>query len=103
MRAEGWYLDPYALHTDRWFSDGRPTDLVRDGGQESRDPPPSVPYPEPLVEAETTEPTDGSDLQRADEEAAGGAYDPEEAAEAAMDAVAQPNNSVTWPSARRPR
>ena len=102
MRAEGWYRDPYALHADRWFSDGRPTDLVRDSGQESRDPPPSVPYPEPLVDAETTEPSDGSDLLRADDEAAGGAYDPEEVAEAAMDAMAQPNNSVTW-NARRPR
>ena len=96
MRAEGWYRDPYALHTDRWFSDGRPTDLVRDDGQESRDPPPAVPYPEPLVEAKVTESSDGSDLMRADDEAAGEAYDPDLAAEAAMDSVAQPNNSVTW-------
>jgi hypothetical protein len=102
MRPEGWYRDPFALHTDRWFSDGRPTDLVRDDGQESRDPPPPVQYSEPLVESETTEPSDGSDLQRADDEAAGSAYDAEEVAEAAMDSVAQPNNSVTW-NARRIR
>jgi hypothetical protein len=100
MRAEGWYRDPYALHTDRWFSDGRPTDLVRDDGQVSRDPPPAVPYSEPLVEAETAEPTDGDDMRRADDEADGSAYDPEGAAEAAMDAAAQPNNSVTWPHQR---
>jgi hypothetical protein len=49
-----------------------------------------------LVEAKVTESSDGSDLVRADDEAAGEAYDPEAAAEAAMDSVAQPNNSVVW-------
>jgi hypothetical protein len=24
MHAEGWYRDPYGLHADRWFSNGRP-------------------------------------------------------------------------------
>jgi hypothetical protein len=28
VEAEGWYRDPYELHTDRWFSAGRPTALV---------------------------------------------------------------------------
>lgn len=40
MAAEGWFRDPFALHDARWFSDGRPTDLVKDGGSESSDPPP---------------------------------------------------------------
>ena len=40
MRAQGWYPDPYAKHEDRWFSDGKPTGLVRDQGTESQDEPP---------------------------------------------------------------
>jgi len=55
MRAlpQGWYLDPYEVHEDRYFSGGRPTKLVRDDGVESYDPPPDdepVPDPESLVE-----------------------------------------------------
>jgi hypothetical protein len=38
--AEGWCRDPYLAHEDRWYSDGQPTKLVRDGGVESYDPPP---------------------------------------------------------------
>ena len=37
VRAQGWYRDPYGRHEDRWISDGRPTDLVRDKGAESYD------------------------------------------------------------------
>jgi hypothetical protein len=40
---EGWYRDPWLRHEARWFSGGRPTKLVRDGTQESVDPPPSTP------------------------------------------------------------
>jgi len=40
MTAEGWYRDPYRVHEDRWYSDGTPTALVRDGGIEAKDPPP---------------------------------------------------------------
>jgi hypothetical protein len=50
--AEGWYRDPFAIHDDRWMSQGRPTKLVRDGGVESYDPPPDQPLPgtlEPVV------------------------------------------------------
>ena len=37
----GWHGDPYGIHEERWVSgDGEPTKLVRDGGQESYDPPP---------------------------------------------------------------
>jgi len=73
MRAEGWYQDPYHLHTDRWFSDGQPTDLVRDGDGkvESRDAPPSATFSGPLVEAVEVPPVDGADLRRADEAEAG--------------------------------
>ena len=71
MRAEGWYKDPFNLHTDRWFSDGQATDLVRDGKVESRDAPPSATSSVPLVEADEVAPVDGTDLRRADEAEAG--------------------------------
>ena len=71
MRAEGWYQDPYGLHTDRWFSDGQPTDLVRDGKVESRDAPPSATYSGPLVEAVEAPLEEGLDLRRADEAESG--------------------------------
>jgi hypothetical protein len=72
MRAEGWYLDPYKLHTDRWFSDGHPTALVRDDGVESRDPPPPEAFQEPLVRTPENQRGNASDLRRADEAEAGG-------------------------------
>lgn len=50
MIAEGWYKDPYNIHEARWFSDGRPTSLVRDGRESSTDPAPSWDYDdEPLA------------------------------------------------------
>jgi hypothetical protein len=85
VNAEGWYQDPYGLHTDRWFSDGRPTALVRDDGTESHDPPPPAPYPEPLIESAVAENHDGSDLKRADDPSAGRTYDVREARAAAVD------------------
>ena len=73
MRAEGWYQDPFHLHTDRWFSDGQPTSLVRDGKVESRDEPPSATFAGPLVESVEVPLEDGLDLRRSDEaEAAAG-------------------------------
>lgn len=47
MRAQGWNTDPFGRHADRWFSDGRPTSLVRDGDRESDDPPPPDEVGEP--------------------------------------------------------
>ena len=38
---QGWYEDTFRLHEARYFSGGRPTNLVRDGGNESYDEPPS--------------------------------------------------------------
>lgn len=69
QQAEGWYLDPYQIHHDRWMSAGRPTKLVRDGQTESYDAPPDLPLPAVLVHADSAddEPATGSDLRRADE------------------------------------
>lgn len=40
----GWFKDPYELHEARWFSEGRPTSLVRNGMSESSDEPPRSDY-----------------------------------------------------------
>jgi hypothetical protein len=40
----GWHPDPYGKHEERYISgEGLPTKLVRDGGNESYDPPPEWP------------------------------------------------------------
>ncbi len=39
----GWHVDPWLRHQARYFSEGKPTSLVRDGTYESTDPPPPVP------------------------------------------------------------
>ena len=50
---QGWAPDPFALHEARYFSNGRPTSLVRDGDVQSYDAPPAhaaspaLPTPEP--------------------------------------------------------
>ena len=53
MSEEGWYSDPYRVHEHRWFSNGTPTDLVRDQGSTSQDAPPEIAHIEQprLVEA----------------------------------------------------
>ena len=64
-RAEGWYTDPFGKHEARWMSDGTPTKLVRDQGDESYDDPPDeepTVTPSRIVEEQTA---DGSDLLRA--------------------------------------
>lgn len=78
--AQGWYLDPYGLHQDRYFSQGQPTKLVRDGELERFDLPPAGPLPEgELVSAERPGrgAGDGSDLLRVDRPS--GQYDHGEA------------------------
>jgi hypothetical protein len=67
MRAQGWYRDPFQSHDDRWFSDGQPTSLVRDGGHDSHDPPPARQWSGPLTPAAVLEPANADDLKRADE------------------------------------
>jgi len=42
---QGWYRDPWRRHEARYFSDGQPTFLVRDGDSEGRDPVPDGPIP----------------------------------------------------------
>ena len=37
---QGWFADPFGAYESRWFSQGTPTALVRDGRRESQDPPP---------------------------------------------------------------
>jgi hypothetical protein len=87
--ALGWYRDPFSRHEDRYFSEGKPTKLVRDGGRESFDPPPDLPLPGPPVPAASHAPpsSSGADLRRADDAERGPAYDrraPVETATSAM-------------------
>ena len=67
--AEGWYLDPYGVHQQRWISEGRPSNLVRDGDQESKDEPPDRPPSHPYVEIpfNSADSPGRSDLRRADD------------------------------------
>ena len=46
---QGWFVDPFGLHDQRWFSQGTATPLVRDGNHESQDPPPDGVPPGPLL------------------------------------------------------
>lgn len=89
MKAQGWYRDPYLVHEDRYFSDGRPTKLVRDCGTESYDPPPPGPPKVELAEVANSQQADDSDLRRADDASVGPAtYDKKAAFWAALDSVA---------------
>jgi hypothetical protein len=83
-RAEGCekmqVLPVLRQHQDRYFSQGRPTKLVRDGEVECFDEPPAGPVPAgELVSAEQPclGAADGSDLRRADRPS--GQYDREKA------------------------
>lgn len=67
MNAEGWYLDPYGIHENRWYSDGQPTALVRDGGVEAQDEPPSGAQPGELEPVPDPQSENGTDLKRAGE------------------------------------
>jgi hypothetical protein len=49
--AEGWQRDPSERHAERWYSDGQPTWLVRDGLSEDEDPLPGMTvqhHPDPV-------------------------------------------------------
>jgi hypothetical protein len=65
VTAQGWYQDPFGVHEQRWFSDGAPTSLVRDGAVEADDAPPSPAYDGPLTEVAVS--ADGDDMLRAGE------------------------------------
>jgi len=89
VKAQGWYRDPYRIHEDRYFSDGQPTKLVRDGGAEDYDPPPLGQPVAELVEASSTQPNDGNDLRRADDSAAGPVTSDKKVFWAILDSIAQ--------------
>lgn len=100
VNAEGWYRDPFEQHELRWFSAGRPTELVRDVDVEAHDAPAEPTWDGPLV-AHTPPPTEAEegggdllrsgqiaatgDLVRADEEADAEPYDSAVATDAALD------------------
>jgi hypothetical protein len=68
MEAEGWYVDPYGRHEERWYSQGTPTALVRDAQVESHDAPPPDPPRSGSLTREQNEASDGAtDLLRADD------------------------------------
>jgi len=48
---QGWFADPFGVHDARWFSQGTPTALVRDGRAESQDPPAEATWTGHLVPA----------------------------------------------------
>lgn len=74
MHEEGWYVDPFGDHEARWFSDGVPTALVKDGSQESNDPPPETAFSGELERAfQGNAAANGDDLRRADSQ---DSYDP---------------------------
>jgi len=89
VHAEGWYQDPYKLHQDRWFSDGTPTALVRDGEVEAQDPPPAGERPDgPYVPSMAHGPASGpDDLRRADDAETGAGPDEPDYAETATEAT----------------
>lgn len=87
VQAQGWYRDPYSVHEDRYFSDGQPTKLVRDGGVDGYDPPPPGPPEAELVAVPDSQPSDGDDLRRADDRSAGTVYNPKATAWSAIDSA----------------
>jgi hypothetical protein len=85
MEAEGWYVDPFGSHEARWFSDGAPTVLVRDGGVESHDAPPSTTYEGELTPIDDDANGNADDLLRAD--SAEKPFDPHDAVRASIDVI----------------
>jgi hypothetical protein len=85
----GWYRDPYRQHEDRYFSEGKPTKLVRDAGRESFDPPPDVAWSGPPVPVPSpaTQVSAGNDLRRADDAERAAPYDRRVACDKATSAI----------------
>jgi hypothetical protein len=75
------------VHEDRWFSAGQPTRLVRDGGIDDYDPPPAGPPKTERIEVRHSQPSEGSDLRRADDPKAGALYDPKAVAWSTIDSM----------------
>ncbi|MGP0029718.1 MAG: hypothetical protein ACLPVF_04345 [Acidimicrobiales bacterium] len=66
-REEGWYTDPFGRHEARWLSNGAPTKLVRDAGQESYDDPPDE-APSLVPEVIESAPASGDNYYRPDDQ-----------------------------------
>jgi hypothetical protein len=66
IKAEGWYVDPFAQHQLRWFSDGNPTALVQDAGIDGHDDPPAATWDGPLQDLDEV-PTIDETLRAGDE------------------------------------
>src|SRR6516164_4832199 len=87
---EGWYTDPYGRHEARWYSDGRPTKLVRDGTVEGYEEPPGqppaqppLPVPDRLVRKNALH--HGEDLRRADAAERDDYHDPDRTSDKAWE------------------
>jgi len=74
---QGWFVDPFGLHDQRWFSQGTATSLVRDGKHESQDPPPDEVPPDPLKRpvAPSRAAAPAADTRRVDHRGIDGASD----------------------------
>jgi hypothetical protein len=85
----GWYRDPFREHEDRYFSEGKPTKLVRDSGQESFDAPPEAPWSGPPVPVPSTaaRSSGGNDMRRADDAEREAPFNPRAACEKATSAM----------------
>jgi hypothetical protein len=94
MNEEGWYIDPFGVHEARWFSDGSPTSLVRDGAAESGDEPPSDTSSGELTRLAGRQAVNGEDHRRSDSDAA--PYDPSAGPLAAFDMMGQIGPGVPW-------
>lgn len=95
VSAEGWYVDPWGHFEARWFSDGTPSALVRNGSVEAHDPPPDGPFegePQRLPEAAGS----GQDLRRADDVDRDEPFDPAEGSRAAFDMMDRIGPDVYW-------
>jgi hypothetical protein len=77
QNEEGWFKDVFQIHEDRWYSNGEPTKLVRDGRVESHDMAPLHARPAgPLSPSSHGNiPSSPEDLRRADD--GYGDHDPE--------------------------
>jgi hypothetical protein len=89
-KEEGWCTDPYDRHEQRWFSDGKPTKLVRDKDVTSYDPPPGSPPNHLPQEIDTPSNGGPADLRRAD--------DAERAPEMDRGEIYMRQMDVTWSS-----
>ena len=88
---QGWFVDPFGLHDQRWFSQGTATPLVRDGKYESQDPPPDEVLPGPLVRPFAPSRTDAPavDTRRVDQRGA------DVASDGHVDSVGRPARPAT--------